>query len=108
MIEVDRLLSDSGVFILVSHGNPDDRLHFLEQYDIEEPYYTPWEVEVQALAKPLEYENEDLNVEDPDNLYFIYICQKREEMVMRKKIRENKVAQDKRKKKPRQVKAPNL
>lgn len=40
IIEIERLLKDTGVFICVSHGNPDERLHFLEQYDIDEPYYT--------------------------------------------------------------------
>jgi hypothetical protein len=44
IIEIERLLKDTGVFIVVSHGNPDERLHFLEQYDIDELYYTPWEV----------------------------------------------------------------
>lgn len=93
---------------MVSHGNPDERLHFLEQYDIDEPFYTPWEVEVQALAKPLEYEDENLDVEDPSNLYFIYICQKREDLVTKKKIKENKIKLEKKKKKPKLVKAPNL
>jgi len=49
IIEAERLIKDTGVFIVVSHGNPDDRLHFLEQYDIDEPYYTPWEVEVSYM-----------------------------------------------------------
>ncbi len=43
IIEVERLLSRTGIFILVSHGSPEDRLHFLEQFDLDEPYYTPWQ-----------------------------------------------------------------
>jgi EEF1A lysine methyltransferase 4 len=49
--EVERLLNDDGVFIIISYGNPEQRLHFLEQYDIDEPHFTPWIVEVQALCK---------------------------------------------------------
>lgn len=44
--EVERLLSDDGVFIVISHGNPEQRLQYLEQYDLEEPFYTPWYIEV--------------------------------------------------------------
>jgi hypothetical protein len=66
------------------------------------------QVEVQALAKPLEFEDEELDVEDPGNLYFIYICQKKAEMVMRKKVKENKVKLDKKKKKKPKMSAPNL
>jgi hypothetical protein len=46
VFEVDRLLTDDGVFIVISYGNPEQRLHYLEQYDIDEPYYTPWYIEV--------------------------------------------------------------
>lgn len=49
--EVDRILNDDGVFIFVSYGNPEQRLHYIEQYDIDEPYFTPWVVEVQAVCK---------------------------------------------------------
>lgn len=49
--EVDRLLNDDGIFIFVSYGNPEQRLHYIEQYDIDEPYFTPWVVEVQAICK---------------------------------------------------------
>lgn len=48
---MDRLLNDDGVFIFISYGNPEQRLHYIEQYDIDEPYFTPWVVEVQALSK---------------------------------------------------------
>lgn len=63
---------------------------------------------MQALAKPLEFEDEELDVEDPSNLYFIYICQKNEDMVMKKKVKENKLQQDKKKKKKKKMQAPNL
>ena len=50
-LQIDRLLSDDGVFFLVSYGNPDDRLKYLEQYDIEEPYFTTWYIEVRAFGE---------------------------------------------------------
>lgn len=107
-LQIERLLSSTGCFILVSHGNPEERLHFLEQYDIDEPNYTPWQVEIQALSKPVEFEEEDLDQDDPDSLYFIYICKKQADMVLKKLIKENKVKAELKKKKPKKVKAPAL
>jgi hypothetical protein len=49
--KVERLLHDTGVFIIISYGNPEMRLPFLEQTDIDVPHFTPWSVEVQALCK---------------------------------------------------------
>lgn len=49
--QAERLLNDAGVFIIISYGNPEQRLPFLEQHDIDVPRYTPWTVEVQALCK---------------------------------------------------------
>jgi len=85
IFEIDRLLSDDGVFFLVSYGNPDDRLKYLEQYDIEEPYFTTWYIEVRALEVPLEYEDEELDEDSPDNYYFVYVCRKDAELVRMKK-----------------------
>ena len=81
----------------------------LEQFDIDEPYYTPWLIEVQALLKPKEYENEKLDPDDPDSLYYVYIATKKEVMVNQKKIKENKLKLKKKKKtKKATIKAPNL
>jgi SAM-dependent methyltransferase len=49
--QVERLLDETGVFIIVSFGNPEQRLPHIEQYDIDEPHFTPWVVEVQAVRK---------------------------------------------------------
>lgn len=51
VFQVERLLKDDGVFICISYGSPEQRLQYLEQYDIDEPYYLPWMVEVQAVCK---------------------------------------------------------
>lgn len=53
LYEVERLLHDEGVFIVISHGSPEQRLPLLEQYDIDEPQFTPWVIEVQGLSKYL-------------------------------------------------------
>ena len=49
--EVIRILSPTGVFIVISRMNPEEALPMLEQFDIDEPYYTPWLIEVQAMLK---------------------------------------------------------
>ncbi len=110
-MQVDRLLDDEGVFIIISHGNPEQRLPFLEQFDIEEPNFTPWVIEVQAvcksisllllclilkindddnvttIVKPKEYPDEELDSSDPNSMYFVYICRKTPELVLRKKVK---------------------
>ena len=49
--EIERVLKTGSSFIIISHANPEDRLPLLEQYDIDEPYYTPWYIEVNAIRK---------------------------------------------------------
>lgn len=87
LFEVERLLDDEGVFVVISHGNPEQRLPLMEQYDIDEPLFTPWVIEVQALLKPREYPDEVLDPKDPGAMYFIYICKKTKELVTKKKVR---------------------
>lgn len=48
--EVDRILLDTGVFILISHSNPEEVLPYLEQYDIDQPNCSTWIVDVQAVG----------------------------------------------------------
>lgn len=97
--EVERLLVDTGVFIIISHGTPEDVLPFLEQYDIDEPYYTPWFIDVQAVAKPISYLGEELDFDDPESMYFVYICIKQIELVEKKKEALSGTGKKKKKKK---------
>ena len=53
--EVIRLLKPTGRFICISRMSPEEVLPLLEQFDIDEPFYTPWLIEVQATLKPKEY-----------------------------------------------------
>jgi hypothetical protein len=80
------LKDEGGVFILISSCNPEGRLHYLEQYDADEPGFTPWYVEVQAVMKPLEYEAEELDADDPESMYFVYICTKDDELIDKKLV----------------------
>jgi ubiquinone/menaquinone biosynthesis C-methylase UbiE len=48
--EVERILTETGIFIVISNSNPSVMLNYLEQYDIEEANYTPWYIEVQAVG----------------------------------------------------------
>jgi len=107
--EVERILTDIGVFIIISYGNPQQRLQFLEQHDLDEPYYTPWTIEVQALLKPKEFPEEELDSADPNSYYFVYICEKRREMVLKKRIKLGRLTKKEQKKyAPKPKKAPNL
>jgi len=108
--EVERLLDpESGVFIVISHANPEEMLPLLEQYDLDEPFYTPWYIEVQAVLKPQMLEGEILDADNPDHLYWIYVATKNPSLVKRKKERVERERNKKKKefKKPTQ-KAPNL
>ena len=49
--EMERILTETGTFIVISHNNPSKILPYLEQNDIEEPNYTPWQVEIKAIGK---------------------------------------------------------
>lgn len=92
ILEVMRLLNDTGYFICMSHGNPEVRLKILEQLDLDLPNYTPWNTDVLALVKPQQYEEEVLDREDPDSLYFIYVHKIEPELVKKKLIKEKKLA----------------
>jgi EEF1A lysine methyltransferase 4 len=108
--EVIRLLSPEGVFFVVSYMPPEDCLPMLEQFDIDEPYYTPWIIEVQAMLKPKQFEDEIMDPDDPSHLYWVYIARKNDVMVTLKKTKENKLKlkAKKAKKKKATTKAPNL
>ena len=108
--EVIRLLTPSGVFIVISYMPPEDCLPMLEQFDIDEPYYTPWLIEVQAMLKPKQFADEQMDPDDPSHLYWVYIAKKNEMMVNLKKQKENKLKLKARKAKKKKAtkKAPNL
>eukprot|EP01032_Pedospumella_encystans_P011383 gene11383-13235_t len=107
--EAERLLNDTGVFIIISYGNPEQRLPFLEQHDIDVPRYTPWMVEVQALLKPKEFPEEELDSADPNSYYFVYIITKRIEMVMKKNVKLGRLNKKQLKAlQPTRRRAPNL
>lgn len=108
--EVERLLDpESGVFIFISHSNPEEMLPLLEQYDIDEPHYTPWYIEVQAVLKPQMIEMEELDADNPDHMYWIYVAIKNPALVKRKKDRlERNKKKTKKEVKKATIKAPNL
>jgi len=82
--EIGRLLSDEGIYICISHANPEERLKYLEQYDWDLPGYTPWYITVEVVTIPLEYDSEQLDVTSPDSVYWVYICKMDEKLVARK------------------------
>mmetsp|Transcript_31749 Transcript_31749/g.53555 ORF Transcript_31749/g.53555 Transcript_31749/m.53555 type:complete len:305 (-) Transcript_31749:172-1086(-) len=109
LFEAERLLEDTGVMIIISYGNPEVRLPLLEQYDIDVPHYTPWKIEVQALLKPKEFPEEELDPADPNSYYFVYIITKQLEMVIKKGVKLGRInAKQLKALMPQRKKAPNL
>lgn len=43
------------------------------------------------IVKPKEFIDEELDTSDPDSMYFVYICKKTRELVLKKKIKLGKV-----------------
>jgi hypothetical protein len=50
-IQVNRLLTDTGVYICITHGEPAERLPFFEHYDLDDLHmFTPWYIEVKPIG----------------------------------------------------------
>lgn len=95
--EVERLLVEDGIFIVISMGAPEDRLKYLEIYDIDLPSFTPWYTDVIAMEKPREYDGEEPDPEDMSSYYFVYICRVEPKLVKQKKDRVRQLARKKKK-----------
>ena len=67
--EVSRVLSSSGTLILVSHGQPQYRMNYLNK-----PEYG-WSVTTVTVPRPL-LAVQVASTDEKDNVYYIYICQK--------------------------------
>lgn len=65
--EVERVLKPDGVYILISHGNPEKRLSFLEQT-------LNVDIEVVPIVKP---EIDNLEEEEAVQFHYIYIITKK-------------------------------
>ena len=60
-------------------------------------------------VKPKEFPEEELDSADPNSYYFVYICEKRRDMVLRKRIKLGRLTKKEQKKyAPKSKKAPNL
>jgi SAM-dependent methyltransferase len=107
--EVERLLTPDGIFICITYGEPAERLKYLEVYDIDSPLFTPWYTDVVGIglyllcllslpyspchaltAKPLESEREELDMDDPNSMYFVYMCRMEPRLEKQKELRKKK------------------
>ena len=61
-------------------------------------------------AKPKVHPMEVMDPNDPDSMYFIYICTKQKDLVLKKKIKLKKIkaAAEKKRRNPLKKKAPKL
>ncbi len=61
------------------------------------------------IVKPVEFETEDLDLDDPDSIYFVYICTKNAELVAKLKRKNSKTVKKEEKFKAKTKKrAPKL
>lgn len=90
--EIERLLVEDGIFICLSMGAPEDRLKYLEIYDIDLPNFTPWYTDVIAMEKPREYDSQEQDEDDMNSYYFVYICRVEPKLVKQKKDRVKQIA----------------
>ena len=71
--EVYRVLSPTGVYIVVSYGQPPHRYPYLDKPEFN------WEITVHQVQKPTIASNAALATDDKDqpNVHYIYVCKKR-------------------------------
>lgn len=76
--EIDRILKPDGVYIVMSHCPPDVMIPFLDSTDdvadVED--FFSWESEAHQIAKPTLDRNKIIDLFDPANTYFVYVCVK--------------------------------
>eukprot|EP01084_Bolivina_argentea_P144224 253109_1 len=68
--EISRVLKRNGVYIVVSYGQPDTRLGYLEN----SAYL--WKVEVFKVPKPTINPTLESQKNDPSSFHYIYVCKK--------------------------------
>ena len=70
--EIYRVLKKTGVYIIVSYGQPEYRLNYLEKPEYE------WTVKVQQIPKPTITSSVSIASEDKDtpNVHYVYVCRK--------------------------------
>lgn len=90
--ELERILCEDGIFFCISHAPPDERLKYLEIYDIDLPNFTPWYTDVIAMEKPREYDDQDYDPDDMSTYYFIYVCRMEPKLIKQKKDRKKALA----------------
>ncbi|CAM9725551.1 unnamed protein product [Chrysoparadoxa australica] len=89
--EMDRILAPDGAFICITYSKPEARLPLLEVFDLDKPDEAlSWDVHVDAIAKPTHKKWHFPNLNDPNEVYFIYVCIKDPEKAFRKQFAKEK------------------
>lgn len=85
--EIDRILTEDGVYMFVSHNTPDVIIQYIDANDDErdetQEYYA-WQTEAHQIAKPTIDRNKIPDLFDSRNTYYIYVCIKDEERHFKK------------------------
>ncbi len=68
--EVSRVLTEKGVFFIISYGIPDNRLSYLENEEYK------WKVSVHTIPKPTVSATAAADTKDASSVHYIYACVK--------------------------------
>lgn len=68
LTEISRVLNTNGIFLCVSHGQPNYRLAYLQRPEFG------WKVTIEQVQKPMM--GMTTQGDDKDGVHYIYICQK--------------------------------
>lgn len=68
LTEISRVLTNEGVFICISHGEPSYRMTYMHCQEFE------WNCEVKTVSKPMM--GLVTSLEEQSNVHYIYICRK--------------------------------
>ena len=78
--------------MMISHQSPENVLVVIENLDLKDKDFTPWNVNVSAIPKPLAFIGEKLDLNDLSSSYFIYVCRIDRELLKKRDYRDERWA----------------
>ena len=77
---IERILRPEGVYILITLGGPDDRVDYIDNPDPTQDGFLSWEVSVMTMMKPQGDPEAPPDLDEEDEVYYVYICRKDAEL----------------------------
>ena len=78
--------------MVISHQSPERVLVLVENQDLKDKDFTPWNVSVSAIPKPPAFAGERLDLNDLSSSYFIYVCRMDPELLKKRAYRDERWA----------------